>query len=93
MPGLAVPDYDLDGVPSEVIGYPGMTTPREKAMLFWLAKNVFEGKGLIVAAGLFLGASTNAFAAGARQTLPFRAGCLGTTNRSRVTTLPFGCRA
>jgi predicted O-methyltransferase YrrM len=32
--------------------------------LFWLAKNAYEGQGIIVDAGLFLGASTNAFAAG-----------------------------
>lgn len=64
MTGLSLSNYNLDDVPSEVIAYPGMTTPREKGMLFWLAKNVFEGKGLIVDAGLFLGASTNAFATG-----------------------------
>ena len=64
MSGLTLPNYNLDCVPSEVIDYPGMTTPREKGMLFWLAKNAFEGKGLIVDAGLFLGASTNAFAMG-----------------------------
>lgn len=62
--GLSLPGYDVEGAPAEVLDYPGMTSVREKGMLFWLAKTCYGGDGLIVDAGLFLGASTNAFASG-----------------------------
>lgn len=44
-----------------------MMTAREKGMLYWLARNIYAGEGVIVDAGLFLGASTNAFAKGIRE--------------------------
>ena len=65
--GLALPGYDLADVPDRVLDYPGMTSNREKGMLYWLARNVYRGEGLIVDAGLFLGASTNAFANGLKD--------------------------
>lgn len=51
-------------VPRSVIDYPGMTANDEKALLYHLGRGHYRGDGVIVDAGLFLGASTNAFAAG-----------------------------
>lgn len=44
-----------------------MMTPREKGLLYWLAKEVYSGEGIIVDAGIFLGASTYAFASGFKE--------------------------
>ncbi|ARP94348.1 hypothetical protein CAL15_08080 [Bordetella genomosp. 13] len=41
-----------------------MTSPEEKQLLYMLASQYYQGKGLIVDAGLYLGASTNALAHG-----------------------------
>ncbi len=65
--GISLNSYDPESAPAEVLDYPGMMSRREKGLLFWLAKNVYKGDGLIVDAGLFLGASTNAFATGIKS--------------------------
>lgn len=57
---------DID-CPSDIIEYPGMTTPDEKKILYLLARDHFIGTGIIIDAGVFLGASTNAFACGLRD--------------------------
>src|SRR5690606_38881587 len=65
--GLSLAGYDVHAAPAAVVDHPGMTSRREKSMLYWLARNHYAGDGLIVDAGLFLGASTNAFAAGLKD--------------------------
>ena len=59
--------FDETSVPAEVLDYPGMTTRTEKAILYNLARHYYRGEGQIVDVGIFLGASTNAFAAGLRS--------------------------
>lgn len=54
-------------VPAVVTDHPSMMSPQEKALLYRLARNHYRGEGLIVDAGLFLGASTRAFARGVRD--------------------------
>jgi hypothetical protein len=56
----------LDGAPPGVIAYPSLITDPEKALLYRLARDYFRGEGSIVDAGIFLGASTHAFATGLR---------------------------
>ena len=51
-------------VPESVLSFPSMMTSGEKALLFHLARDHFQGTGVIVDAGLFLGASTEAFCRG-----------------------------
>jgi hypothetical protein len=59
--------FDETSVPAEVLDYPGMTSRTEKAILYNLARHYYLGEGQIVDVGIFLGASTNAFAAGLRS--------------------------
>ena len=47
-----------------VLRVPGMILPEERLMLYWFARNYFQGAGHIVDAGCFQGASTAARAAG-----------------------------
>ena len=54
-------------IPPAVIAFPGMTSAGEKEALFRLASQYYQGSGLIIDAGLFLGASTNAFASGLKS--------------------------
>ena len=54
-------------VPAKVLEHPGLITDRERGLLYWLARHHFTGQGSIVDAGVFLGASTRAFAAGLRD--------------------------
>ncbi|WP_299771263.1 hypothetical protein [uncultured Tateyamaria sp.] len=44
-----------------------MTSPQERALLYELAKSYFTGKGVIIDAGVFLGASSAAFGEGALE--------------------------
>ena len=57
---------NISDVPPAVLSFPSMMTLEEKALLFHLARDVFSGAGVIVDAGLFLGASTHAFCHGLR---------------------------
>lgn len=59
--GIDVPKYATE--------FPSMTTLREKEVLYRLVKACFTGKGLIVDAGLFLGASTNAMGWGVKDSV------------------------
>lgn len=59
--------FDERSVPAGVIQYPGMTSKTEKAIFYNLARHHYRGEGQIVDVGVFLGASTNAFASGLRQ--------------------------
>jgi len=54
-------------VPESVLNYPSMMTNGEKSLLFHLARDHFQGTGIIVDAGLFLGASTEAFCRGLKS--------------------------
>lgn len=51
--------------PTDLSGPKGMVGPKERACYYWLARNWLSGKGFMVDAGAFLGASTFSFAAGA----------------------------
>jgi hypothetical protein len=59
--------FDETSVPAAVLQYPGMTSRTEKAILYNLARHYYRGEGHIVDVGIFLGASTNAFAEGLRD--------------------------
>ncbi len=61
---MTIPDMAEIKAPKGVVDYPSMTTDAEKALLYWLARDYYAGEGIIVDAGIFLGASTNAFATG-----------------------------
>jgi len=52
-------------VPREILDSFGMIGPEERRCFYWLARNCLSGKGAIVDAGAFVGASTLCFAAGA----------------------------
>lgn len=54
-------------IPACATEFPSMTTRREKQMLYRLARQCYKGAGLIIDAGLFLGASTNAIGWGIRD--------------------------
>ena len=54
-------------VPAYAVDFPSMTTKEEKELLYRLARQHFTGEGVIIDAGLFLGASTNAFAWGIKE--------------------------
>lgn len=64
---ISLDGYDEREAPDSVLDYPSMTTKNEKSLLYWLAKHVFRGDGIIVDAGIFLGGSTNAFAQGIKD--------------------------
>ncbi len=51
-------------VPQDTLNWPSMMTREEVALLFRLAAQHFSGDGVIIDAGIFLGASTNALATG-----------------------------
>lgn len=53
-----------EDVPQQVLDFPSMMTVEEKSLLFHLARDHYTGQGAIVDAGLFLGASTEAFSQG-----------------------------
>lgn len=61
---MNLPNFQDLSVPACVQNYPSMITTPEKSLLYWLASEYFTGTGIIVDAGIFLGASTNAFATG-----------------------------
>ena len=61
------PEFDPSEAPKTVLDYPSMASRNEKALLYWLARHACKGIGVIVDAGVFLGASTNAFATGLKD--------------------------
>lgn len=65
-----VATYPLPGedeLPRQVISHPGMISTVERRLLFGLARDRYQGKGVIVDAGVFLGASTLALGEGLRD--------------------------
>jgi hypothetical protein len=54
-------------VPPSVLSFPSMMSKNEKSLLYWLARSYYRGEGTIVDAGLFLGASTEAFSIGLKN--------------------------
>lgn len=58
---------DPQSVPANVLDHPSMMSDGEKISLYHLAKDHFRGEGIIVDAGIFLGASTIAFASGIKD--------------------------
>lgn len=71
---MAASETDLRGKPwndtrwptsAAIRGPKGMVGPEERACYYWLGRNWLSGKGCIVDAGCFVGASTFCFAAGA----------------------------
>lgn len=61
------PLVDEAELPEDVGAHPGMISPEERRLLYGLARNFYKGKGAIVDAGVFLGASTTAFGRGLRD--------------------------
>lgn len=65
---LAPPfDACLAPIPENVASVPSMMSDSERRFLFNVAKTYYSGAGLIVDAGIFLGASTACFANGVSQ--------------------------
>ena len=60
--GLSVLDDIV--VPDDVLMWPSMMTKDEVSLVYRLAAAHYSGRGEIVDAGIFLGASTHAFARG-----------------------------
>lgn len=60
--GLAA--FEAIDVPDRVLSWPSMMTKDEISLIYRLAAAYWSGQGLIVDAGIFLGASTQAFAEG-----------------------------
>jgi hypothetical protein len=56
-------DVDL---PDALAEYPTMLAYEERQLLYWLARDVWEGSGAIIDAGCFLGGSTASLASGLR---------------------------
>ena len=54
-------------VPPKATVFPSMTSQGEKELLYRLGRQHYQGEGAIIDAGLFLGASTNAFGHGIRD--------------------------
>ena len=63
-------------VPKDVLDYPSMMTHEEKALLYHLARDHYAGQGVIVDAGLFLGASTKALGSGLTAAGKGAPGCI-----------------
>lgn len=58
---------NISDVPRRVLDFPSMMTLEEKAMLYQLARDYYAGEGVIVDAGIFLGASTEAICCGLKD--------------------------
>ncbi|MEL7276929.1 MAG: hypothetical protein AAGK98_10690 [Pseudomonadota bacterium] len=56
--------YASSEIPDSVADHPGMTSIQERALLYGLARSYFTGQGVIIDAGVFLGASSAAFGEG-----------------------------
>src|SRR5688572_29212469 len=64
IPGVA---FSPEAAPAAVLDHPSMMSLEEKSLLYLLARDLYTGEGSIVDAGLFMGASTVAFASGLRE--------------------------
>src|ERR1700704_5140207 len=56
--------WNRSDVPPEIYSPKGMIGPEERRALYWLGKNWFTGRGEIVDAGAYIGASAFSIAAG-----------------------------
>lgn len=56
--------WNISAAPSEIYKPKGMIGPEERRALYWLAKNWLTGRGAIVDAGAYIGASAFSLAAG-----------------------------
>lgn len=56
--------WNISTAPAKIYKPKGMIGPEERRALYWLAKNWFTGKGAIVDAGAYIGASAFSLAAG-----------------------------
>ncbi len=75
MSAIDVNEWAGAPLPGSLSTHPGMITPRERALLYSAAREYFLGRGVIVDAGIFLGASTAAFALGLRENPNCSNGC------------------
>ena len=57
----------IGNIPKEVLAVPSMMSVAERRFLYGLAAKYYTGEGLIVDAGIFLGASTMCFGEGLRE--------------------------
>ncbi len=57
----------VGGIPKSVLTVPSMMSVAERRFLFGLASKYYSGEGLIIDAGIFLGASTRCFGEGLRE--------------------------
>jgi hypothetical protein len=56
-----------NGATKPLVSIPSMISPSEQDLLRRLARDYYSGTGLVIDAGVFLGASTNVFAVGLRE--------------------------
>ena len=71
---VQVKNQDNLQMPQSVLRHPGLTTDAERELLFRVARNHFQGTGLVIDAGTFLGASTAALSEGLRASGNLRDG-------------------
>src|SRR5690348_6152549 len=57
----------LGTIPKSVLAVPSMMSVAERRFLYGLASKYYSGAGVIVDAGIFLGASTRCFGEGLRE--------------------------
>jgi hypothetical protein len=57
----------LGGIPKSVLSVPSMMSVAERRFIYGLASKYYSGEGIIVDAGIFLGASTRCFGEGLRE--------------------------
>ena len=60
-------DRLVGNIPKQVLAVPSMMSVPERRFLYGLASKYYTGEGLIVDAGIFLGASTTCFGEGLRE--------------------------
>ncbi|KZL14461.1 hypothetical protein PsAD2_03756 [Pseudovibrio axinellae] len=86
-----IPFKDV-GAPANVMNTPGMLSKKERRLLYTMGKNVFQGKGRIVDAGSFMGASCVALAQGVSDNPIFDISNFdqGTSKRSLISAYDMG---
>lgn len=69
---LSIKDYIKLNCPNEILSHPSMMSKDEKRLLYGIAKEYYTGSGVIIDAGIFLGASTLCFARGLQSNLNYK---------------------